>query len=113
MDYFHSGVSLLTLMKMMESRLDMNPQVEVFMPESLQSLVSSKLEYRPCFKCKIHPSFPGIPPMTLHEGRICLICQDTGSSYDSGNISLNDEKPDKFEVSRMRQSIIDQLRGRM
>jgi hypothetical protein len=97
-------------MQVMESRLGVNPQIDVFMPESLQSLFSTRLEYRSCFKCKTHPSFPGIPPMTLHEGRICFICQDGSSGYDSANLSLNDENSDKFEVSRARQSIIFQIR---
>jgi hypothetical protein len=32
------------------------------------------LSYRPCFICQRHPRYPNIPPITLHRGNRCMIC---------------------------------------
>lgn len=32
--------------------------------------------YKPCFNCERHPSYPNIPPITLHRDNKCLICNE-------------------------------------
>lgn len=44
--------------------------------EIAQSLLLKESNYLPCFECKRHPTYPEIPPFTLHEGNTCLICRD-------------------------------------
>jgi hypothetical protein len=41
---------------------------------SLKLLLSTDTNYRTCLNCQSHPSYPEIPPSTLHRGQQCLIC---------------------------------------
>jgi hypothetical protein len=59
---------------------------ETRMIQNIRSLISTALQYRPCLECKRHSAYPEKPPVTLHRGEICLICE--GSLKESSNQTL-------------------------
>lgn len=48
--------------------------------EGLREEVSAgAVNYAACPNCRPHPAFPDTPPMTLHQGDRCLMCNNTVS----------------------------------
>ena len=45
-----------------------------------QQLSSRNLAYGACFSCVEHPSFPGVPAVTLHKDGICQVCGNPSTS---------------------------------